>query len=355
MSDQPQRVQRQPGAEELLRVEGLQVRFPVRNANARIGDLLRRKGPVLTQWVHAVENVSFSVGRGETLGLVGESGSGKSTIGNAIMRLVPAASGSVTLNGEDLLGAKGARLRALRRRVAMVFQDPLASLDPRRPIDESIADPLHIHGLHRGRTTERVAELLNLVGLPQRFIGRYPHELSGGQRQRVCIARALACEPDLIILDEATASLDVSVQAQVMNLLKRLQRELGLSFIFIAHDLAVVEYMSDRVMVLYLGRTMEVAAREALYAGPAHPYTRALMSAIPAEDPIAERNRTRILLTGDVPSPLNPPSGCVFRTRCPHAIDACAEVVPPMEPVGEQHTAACIRVHELATSSGPTP
>ena len=335
-------------SEDLLRVEGLQVRFPVRNANASVRDLIQRKGPALTQWVHAVEDVTFTVGRGETLGLVGESGSGKSTIGNAIMRLVPASAGSVTLDGENLLDAKGEQLRKLRRRVAMVFQDPLASLDPRRPIDESIADPLQIHGLHKGRRSQRVAELLTMVGLPKRFIGRYPHELSGGQRQRVCIARALACEPDLIILDEATASLDVSVQAQVMNLLKRLQRELGLSFIFIAHDLAVVEYMSDRVMVLYLGRAMEVADREALYAHPAHPYTRALMSAIPAENPIAERNRTRILLTGDVPSPLNPPSGCVFRTRCPEAIDACADVVPPMEAVGPDHTAACIRVHDLA-------
>ena len=337
--------------EELLRVDGLSVRFPVRNNRARLADLIRRQGPGLTQWVHAVEDVSFTLGRGETLGLVGESGSGKSTIGNAIMRLVPTTSGSITLGGTDLLAVCGAELRALRRRVAMVFQDPLASLDPRRPIDESIADPLQIHGLHKGRRPARVAELLELVGLPKRFMGRYPHELSGGQRQRVCIARALACEPDLIILDEATASLDVSVQAQVMNLLKRLQRELELSFIFIAHDLAVVEYMSDRVMVLYLGRAMEVAGRDALYADPAHPYTRALMSAIPAEDPIAERNRERIVLTGDVPSPLNPPSGCVFRTRCPDAIDACAEAIPPMETVGEGHTAACIRVHDLATPS----
>lgn len=336
--------------QELLRVEGLRVRFPVRNNRAKLSELIRRRGAALTQWVHAVEDVSFTVGRGETLGLVGESGSGKSTIGNAIMRLVPTTSGTVTLEGADLLAARGAQLRAMRRRVAMVFQDPLASLDPRRPIDESIADPLVIHGLHAGRRPARVAELLDLVGLPKRFMGRYPHELSGGQRQRVCIARALACEPDLIILDEATASLDVSVQAQVMNLLKRLQRELGLSFIFIAHDLAVVEYMSDRVMVLYLGRAMEVAGRSELYAHAAHPYTQALMSAIPAENPVAERNRSRILLTGDVPSPLDPPSGCVFRTRCPDAIDACAEAIPPMEVLGEDHTAACIRVHDLAAT-----
>ena len=333
--------------DDLLVVDGLQVRFPVRATNVSARDLFGEFRSGLTQWVHAVEDVSFTVGRGETLGLVGESGSGKSTIGNAIMRLVPASAGTITLGGEDLLNAKGDRLRKLRRRVAMVFQDPLASLDPRRPIDESIAEPLLIHGLHKGNRAGRVAELLELVGLPRRFIGRFPHELSGGQRQRVCIARALACEPELIILDEATASLDVSVQAQVMNLLKRLQRELGLSFVFIAHDLAVVEYMSDRVMVLYLGRTMEVAGREALYAHAAHPYTQALMSAIPAEDPIAERNRRRILLTGDVPSPLNPPSGCVFRTRCPHAIDECAQVVPPMESLGAGHSAACIRVHDL--------
>lgn len=313
---------------------------------------LRRVLPQQSE-VRAVDDVSFSIAAGETLGLVGESGSGKSTIATALLRLVDPAAGSIRLGGDDLLGASGRALVALRRRIAMVHQDPMASLDPRRTIAESIREPLDIHGLHRGRRRERVLELLEMVGLDARFAERYPRHLSGGQRQRVCIARALASEPELIILDEATASLDVSVQAQILTLLKRLQREQGLSYLFIAHDLAVVEYMSDRVMVLYLGRTMERGRRDDLFpdpaagesgTGPTHPYTRALVSAIPAADPLAPPTGERIVLQGDVPSPLAPPSGCVFRTRCPIAIDSCASSRPAPVSVASGHEAHCIRV-----------
>ena len=323
-------------AEPLLRVEDLQVLFPVHGTGRRN-----------RQWVHAVEDVSFTLDRGETLGLVGESGSGKSTIGNALLRLVEPTGGRVLLEGEDVLQAKGAKLRALRRKVTMVFQDPLASLDPRSTVSESISEPLEIHGLHSGSARPgRIAELMDLVGLPERFLDHYPHELSGGQRQRVCIARALAAEPAMLILDEATASLDVSVQAQIMNLLRRLQEELGLAYLFISHDLASVEHMSHRVQVMYLGRLMESATQSQIYASPGHPYTQALMSAIPREDPVAERERERVLLTGDVPSPINPPSGCVFRTRCPLAIEECAKALPPPVELGPNHVSFCLRAGE---------
>ncbi|MGA4668822.1 ABC transporter ATP-binding protein [Propionibacteriaceae bacterium Y1923] len=332
-----------PTGEPLLQVNNLQVHFPISLGDLSLRSLLKRdRGP--RPVVHAVEDVSFEIRQGETLGLVGESGSGKSTIGNAIMRLVEPTGGTIMLDGLDVTAARGAQLKAVRRRVSMVFQDPLASLDPRRSIRDALVDPLEVHGLHQGNRSARIAELMDLVGLPQRFLGRYPHQLSGGQRQRVCIARALAVEPKLIILDEATASLDVSVQAQVMNLLKRLQDELGLSYMFIAHDLAAVEYMSHQVLVLYLGRAMERAPREAIYGATAHPYTTALMSAIPKLDPVEEKNRDRIVLRGDVPSPVNPPTGCVFRTRCPVVLDECAEQVPPMVPVDDEHQAACLRV-----------
>ncbi|WP_141582230.1 ABC transporter ATP-binding protein [Actinomadura sp. WMMA1423] len=321
--------------EPLLEVRGLRVRFPG-----------PREGRHRMQ-VHAVEDVSFDIERGRTLGLVGESGSGKSTIGNALTGLVRPTSGTVRLAGEDVLAARGAAARELRRRVAMVFQDPYASLDPRRTIGATVREPMDVHRMHSGRAArgKRVAELLDLVGLAGGIAARRPHELSGGQRQRVSIARALAAEPDLIVLDESTASLDVSVQAQIMNLLRRLQDELGLTYLFISHDLAAVEHMSHRVVVMYLGRLMEVGGREELYARPAHPYTRALMSAIPDADPTVERDRERILLSGDPPSPLAPPSGCVFRTRCPIAVDACAT---PFEPVtfSADHTAWCIRTDD---------
>ena len=327
----------------LLEVRDLSVTFPVRGADGK------------KMAVHAVNDLSFTIERGRTVGLVGESGSGKSTIGNAIMGLVPAAAGQVALDGEAVIDAAAGRrgvprwaaARRLRRRVTMVFQDPLAALDPRLTVSDSVAEPLQIHGLgSRGGRRSRVAELLDLTGLPQQFMDRYPHELSGGQRQRVCIARALAADPDLVILDEATASLDVSVQAQIMNLLKRLQEELGLAYLFISHDLATVEHMSDRVLVLYLGRQMEDAPQDVLYEQPGHPYTQALMSAVPHEDPVVERSRERILLTGDVPSPLSPPSGCVFRTRCPLAIDECAREVPPPRELAPGQRAWCIRAGE---------
>lgn len=335
-------------SQPLLEVSNLSVRFPIRLADQSLRRVLGRGRGVERPVVHAVEDVSFTIGAGQTLGLVGESGSGKSTIGNAIMRLVQPSAGRIMLDGLDVTAASRRGLRDVRRRVSMVFQDPLASLDPRRSIRDALLDPLQIHGLHGSDRPRRVAELMDLVGLPQRFLDRYPHQLSGGQRQRVCIARALAVEPRLIILDEATASLDVSVQAQVMNLLKRLQADLGLSYLFIAHDLAAVEYMSHEVLVLYLGRVMERATRDQVYAEAAHPYTIALMSAIPELDPAKERSRERIVLTGDVPSPVNPPSGCVFRTRCPVVMDICADQMPPMVGVSPRHEAACLRVHERA-------
>jgi oligopeptide/dipeptide ABC transporter ATP-binding protein len=322
----------QSPSEPLLDVRELCVRFP--------GPREGRK----RSWVHAVEDVSFAVDRGQTLGLVGESGSGKSTIGNALTRLVTPTSGTVHLDGQDVLAARGAPARALRRRIAMVFQDPYASLDPRRTAGATVREPMDVHRMRSGRAerNRRVAQLLDLVGLVQGTAARYPHELSGGQRQRVSIARALAADPDLIVLDESTASLDVSVQAQIMNLLRELQGELGLTYLFISHDLAAVEHMSHRVVVMYLGRLMETGATDDLYAQPAHPYTQALMSAVPDTDPVAEKNRERILLGGDPPSPLDPPSGCVFRTRCPLAVDECAETVPQFT-VSDNHVAWCIR------------
>lgn len=318
----------------LLRVRDLVVRFPVAH--------MRPKA-----WVHAVEGVSFDIDAGTTLGLVGESGSGKSTVGNAIMGLVPTHAGSVSFEGREVAGASGSDLRDIRRAVTMVFQDPLAALDPRRTVAESIAEPLEIHRIGGGAARRtRTAEVMDLVGLPDRFAGRYPHELSGGQRQRVCIARALAASPRLIIFDEATASLDVSVGAQIMNLLRALQDELGLAYLFISHDLAAVDYMSHDVLVMYLGHMMELSPRDRLHADPAHPYTQALTSAIPLENPVAERARQRIILQGDVPSPVFPPSGCVFRTRCPLAIAECAEEVPDPREMSEGHQAWCLRAGE---------
>ncbi|WP_026536087.1 ABC transporter ATP-binding protein [Arthrobacter sp. H14] len=317
----------------LLSVQNLQVHFAVRGAAGK-------------QTVHAVEDISFDLKRGETLGLVGESGSGKSTIANALMRLEDPTGGRIMLEGIDIATLRGSDLKSVRRRLAMVFQDPFSALNPRQRIGLSIAEPLVVHKLANGgaERSKRVRELLDLVNLPAHFADRFPHELSGGQRQRVCIARALAGDPDIMILDEATASLDVSVQAQIMNLLKDLQRRLGLTYLFVSHDLAAVEYMSHRVLVMYLGRLMEISPRDELYTQSAHPYTRALLAAIPLADPVAERSRERTLLEGEVPSPLNPPSGCVFRTRCPIAVDECSEVVPAAIEVGEDHNSACIRV-----------
>ncbi len=294
--------------------------------------------------VRAVDGVSLQVRRGETLGLVGESGSGKSTTALALMRLVKPTSGRIRVDGKDVTTLSRRRLRPLRRRVAMVFQDPAASLDPRQTLGESIAEPLVVHRLATGRQArhDRVAELLDLVGLPGDVAQRHPHELSGGQRQRVGIARALAGDPDLVVLDEPIASLDLSVQAQIMNLLRRLQRELGLTYLFVAHDLAAVEHMSDRVAVMYLGRIVETGTPAEIYSCPAHPYTAALLSAVPVADPVVERTRRRVVLRGDIPSPVDPPSGCRFRTRCPSVQDDCAERDPALLAVGEGHRAACL-------------
>jgi oligopeptide/dipeptide ABC transporter ATP-binding protein len=316
----------------LVEVTDLQVHFPV-------GTGLRRGGEV----VRAVDGVSFSVRRGETLGLVGESGCGKSTTGNALLRLVEPTGGRVVFDGVDVTALRRRELRALRRRVAMVFQDPMASLNPRRSIGDSIAEPLEIHGLHPGREARarRVGEVLELVGLAPDMRTRYPHELSGGQRQRVGIARALASEPDFLVCDEPIASLDVSIQAQVLNLLDRLQRDLGLTYLFIAHDLAAVQHIADRIAVMYLGRVVEVADRTALASGPAHPYARALLSAIPVPDPRRERQRERIVLVGDLPSPIDVPSGCRFRTRCPDVFEPCDTVDPDLQEVAAGQRAAC--------------
>ncbi|MBY8875627.1 ABC transporter ATP-binding protein [Micromonospora sp. PLK6-60] len=307
--------------------------------------------------VRAVDGVSLQVRRGETLGLVGESGSGKSTTGLALLRLVDPTSGRVRVAGEDVTGWSRRRLRTVRRRVAMVFQDPQASLDPRHTVAASVAEPLVVHRLVDGADARRrrVAELLDLVGLRPELGERHPHELSGGQRQRVGIARALAGEPDLVVLDEPIASLDLSVQAQIMNLLRRLQRELGLTYLFISHDLAAVEHMSDRVAVMYLGRIVETGDPTQIYREPAHPYTAALLSAVPVADPAEERHRRRIILTGDIPSPVDPPSGCRFRTRCPSARDTCAQTDPALEVVAGDHRAACLYAGDAVREMRATP
>ena len=324
--------------EPLLRVEDLKVLFPVKS-----GGVVRRT----VGHVHAVDGVDLEVRRGETLGLVGESGCGKSTLGQALLRLVEPTSGRVLLDGTDVTALGRGDLRRLRRRVAMVFQDPYASLDPRRSIGQTISEPLEVHGLHRGRDARRarIGELLEMVGLDPTWRGRYPHELSGGQRQRVGVARALAGEPDFVVLDEPIASLDVSIQAQVLNLLRRLQRELDLTYLFIAHDLAAVQHVSDRVAVMYLGRVVEVAGRHELARQPAHPYTRALLSAVPQPDPRLERERRRIVLRGDVPSPVDPPSGCRFRTRCPDVFEPCPRVDPALQLVSEGGQRAACHLH----------
>ncbi|HEX6422203.1 MAG TPA: ABC transporter ATP-binding protein [Acidimicrobiales bacterium] len=316
-----------PTGDVLLRAEGLEVHFPSRG------------GPP----VRAVDGVDIDVRRGETLGLVGESGCGKSTLGLALLRLVEPTAGRIELDGTDVTALGRRDLRALRRRVAMVFQDPYASLDPRQTVGRIVAEPLAVHGLRPGRIArrERIDELLGLVGLDPSFASRRPHELSGGQRQRVGIARALAGEPELIVCDEPIASLDVSIQAQVLNLLARLQHELGLTYLFVAHDLAAVQHVSDRIAVMYLGRIVEVGANAQVADDPAHPYTRALLSAVPVPDPPAERARRRIVLRGDVPSPTAPPSGCRFRTRCPDAFEPCPGVDPALQDTGGGHLAAC--------------
>jgi oligopeptide transport system ATP-binding protein len=322
--------------ETLVTVDDLKMYFPV-----TAGLIFQRK----VADVKAVDGVSFFIKRGETLGLVGESGCGKSTTGRAILQLYRPTAGRVHFDGIDLTTIKGGDLRRFRRRMQMIFQDPYASLNPRMSVGSIIAEPLAIHNLAKGKARkERVQELLSVVGLNPYYANRYPHEFSGGQRQRIGIARALAVEPDFIVCDEPVSALDVSIQAQIINLLEDLQDRFGLTYLFIAHDLSVVRHISDRVAVMYLGHIAELADRNELYENPLHPYTKALLSAVPIPDPALESRRERIILTGDVPSPLRPPSGCVFNTRCPIAIDECRQRIPEWRSVGKDHWVACHRV-----------
>ncbi len=314
----------------LLEVQNLVKYFPIR------GGIMRR----VQAYVKAVDDISFHIYEGETLGLVGESGCGKTTVGRTILRLIPATSGKVIFDGENIFEKNDRELKQLRRDMQIIFQDPYTSLDPRLPVGESIAEGLRIHSNKKSQERyDIVVEMLSRVGMRADHARRYPHEFSGGQRQRIGIARALALNPNFIVCDEPVSALDVSIQAQVLNILRDLQKDFGLTYLFIAHNLSVVEHFSDRVGVMYLGKMVEMATRDDLYADPIHPYTQALMSAIPIPDPTLKRQR--ILLEGDVPSPINPPSGCRFHTRCPLAFDKCMEEEPPFKDYGNEHYAAC--------------
>ncbi len=318
--------------EVLLKVDDLKMHFPIFR-----GVFQRQVGAV-----HAVDGVSFEVMRGETLGLVGESGCGKSTTGRTVLQLYKPTAGNVIFEGVNLVGLKNEDMRKTRRRVQMIFQDPYASLNPRMTVADIVAEPLMVHNVGTGKEIqERVAHLLELVNLNPAFATRYPHEFSGGQRQRIGIARALALQPSFIVCDEPISALDVSIQAQVVNLLEELQEQFNLTYLFIAHDLSMVRHISKRIAVMYLGVIMELAERDELYLNPLHPYTQALLSAVPIPDPIADAKRKRVILEGDVPSPVNPPSGCRFRTRCPIADKVCAESRPDFREVTPGHFVAC--------------
>src|SRR5438132_38405 len=318
----------------LVDVRDLKMHFPLTR-----GIVLQR----VVGYVRAVDGVSFSIERGRTLGLVGESGSGKTSIGRTIVRLYKPTGGQILFEDQDLAKLEGEQLRQMRRRVQMVFQDPFASLNPRFTIGSLIAEPMHIY--HVGPNSEireRTEELLRVVGLRSEYIDRYPHEFSGGQRQRIAVARALSINPEFVIADEPVSALDVSVRAQVLNLLQRLQQQFNLTYLFVSHDLSVVRHVADRIAVMYLGKIVELADRDELYAAPKHPYTKALLSAVPIPDPQIEKHRHRIILTGDLPSPIRIPTGCRFHTRCPMAQDICREVEPAFEAKeGHEHFAAC--------------
>jgi peptide/nickel transport system ATP-binding protein len=340
-----------PSSAPLLEVDDIKVHFPI------------KRGVVLDRtigYVYAVDGVDLSINKGETYGLVGESGCGKSTLGRAILKLTEPTAGRIMFDGIDLSAMKGEKLRTMRRRMQMVFQDPLSSLDPRQSVESLLVEGMRAHGLDKGKesTGKRLRELLSAVGLPSTALRKYPHEFSGGQRQRIGIARALTVEPDLIVADEPVSALDVSVQAQVINLLEDLQEEFGLTYLVIAHDLAVVRHIADRVGVMYLGGLVEEASSDQLYAEPMHPYTKALLSAVPVPDPVVEDRRERILLAGDLPSPAKPPSGCRFHTRCPwRQAERCDTERPVLREVTPGHRVAChwaedirdgkIRAHEV--------
>jgi len=331
------------GAQPLIEIRELKVHFDL--GGGTFLDKLTG-GSAVRRVVKAVDGVSIDIFPGETLGLVGESGCGKSTLGRALLRLTEPTGGQVFFRGADLAHLSQRELRRHRRHLQMIFQDPYASLNPRMTVGQIIGEPVDTFGLAQGRRErgERVRELMETVGLSPRFIKRYPHEFSGGQRQRIGIARALAVDPDFIVADEPISALDVSIQAQIMNLMERLQQERNLTYLFISHDLRAIRHVSDRVAVMYLGKLVEVAEAKTIYDDPLMPYTRALISAVPVPDPEVEAGRQRIVLQGDVPSPIDPPSGCRFHTRCPYAIRECKEVVPPLAEIKPNHFAACIRI-----------